>query len=232
MPPATPVTPRILRHALGDDDEHLRRRPHRCGVCLRDPRRPFGPRRLTAGAGGGRAGAGADDRRPRIGARGSPARGSPDGVYAVPFEARSAAITAPGLVDALFALLNSSNEIEQLAAMDALGLMRQVSAVASLTERYQFYRAGQQARARGRRARGARAHWRSVVDRDRPGGDHRQVGRGPRRHRARGGVCARAVAQGRIDGDHSAGGRRQVAPRPGARLSRRARCRRCRDPAG
>lgn len=61
-------------------------------------------------------------------------------VYAVPFDARSPAMTAPGLVEALFALFNSSNEIEQLAAMDALGLMRQVSAVASLTERYQFYR--------------------------------------------------------------------------------------------
>ena len=61
-------------------------------------------------------------------------------VYAVPFEARSAAIAAPGLIDALFGLFNSSNEVEQLAAMDALGLMRQVSAVASLTERYRFYR--------------------------------------------------------------------------------------------
>ncbi len=38
------------------------------------------------------------------------------------------------------ALFNSSHDVELLAAMDALGLMRQVSAVASLTERYQFYR--------------------------------------------------------------------------------------------
>jgi hypothetical protein len=61
-------------------------------------------------------------------------------VYAVPFDARGAATAAPGLVDALFTLFNSSNEIEQLAAMDALGLMRHVSAVASLTERYEYYR--------------------------------------------------------------------------------------------
>ena len=60
----------------------------------------------------------------------------------MPFRSRrrSSAVTTPGLADALFALFNRSNEIEQLAAMDALGLMRQVSAVASLTERYQFYR--------------------------------------------------------------------------------------------
>ena len=61
-------------------------------------------------------------------------------VYAVPFEARPGALTTTGLADALFGLLNSSNDVELLAAMDALGLMRQVSAVASLTERYQFYR--------------------------------------------------------------------------------------------
>jgi hypothetical protein len=61
-------------------------------------------------------------------------------VYTIPFGAGSGAITTPGLVEALFGLFNSSNEIEQLAAMDALGRMRQVSAVASLTERYQFYR--------------------------------------------------------------------------------------------
>lgn len=61
-------------------------------------------------------------------------------IYAVPFEAPARDVTTPGLAEALFALFNSASEIEQLAAMDALGLMRQVSAVASLTERYQFYR--------------------------------------------------------------------------------------------
>lgn len=77
-----------------------------------------------------------DDRRTRI--AGARVAGR---IYAVPFDARSGRVATPGLVDALFGLFNSSNETEQLAAMDALGLMRQVSAVASLTERYQFYRA-------------------------------------------------------------------------------------------
>jgi hypothetical protein len=77
----------------------------------------------------------ADDRRTRI--AGARVAGR---IFAVPFETRPGAVTTPGLADALFALFNRSTEIEQLAAMDALGLMRQVSAVASLTERYQFYR--------------------------------------------------------------------------------------------
>ena len=46
----------------------------------------------------------------------------------------------PGLTDGLFALLNQPNEFEQLAAMDALGLIRETPAVAALTERFTFYR--------------------------------------------------------------------------------------------
>jgi hypothetical protein len=62
-------------------------------------------------------------------------------VFAASFERPVArlAVTA-GLVDALFTLLNQESEIEQLAAMDALGLLREATAVTSLTERYQFYR--------------------------------------------------------------------------------------------
>lgn len=45
-----------------------------------------------------------------------------------------------GVLDALFELLNQSNETEQLAAMDALGLIRASTAVTSLTERYWYYR--------------------------------------------------------------------------------------------
>jgi hypothetical protein len=48
----------------------------------------------------------------------------------------------PGLADGLFALLNRPNELEQLAAMDALGLIRETAAVTALTERYHFYRDG------------------------------------------------------------------------------------------
>lgn len=62
-------------------------------------------------------------------------------VFAVSFERPVArpAVTA-NLVDAMFAMLNQDSEIEQLAAMDALGLLREATAVASLTERYQYYR--------------------------------------------------------------------------------------------
>ncbi len=80
---------------------------------------------------------GADDRRSRIAAARVGGR-----LYAMPFDARTAAPLPPGMVDALFALLNRDHELEQLAAMDALGLMRQSVAVSALTERYQFYRAG------------------------------------------------------------------------------------------
>ena len=45
-----------------------------------------------------------------------------------------------GLTDALFVLLNRTTGVDQLVAMDALGLLRESSAVPSLTERFQFYR--------------------------------------------------------------------------------------------
>jgi hypothetical protein len=46
------------------------------------------------------------------------------------------------MLDGLFALFNQDDQIEILVAMDALGLLREISAVASLTERYHFYRQG------------------------------------------------------------------------------------------
>ena len=55
-----------------------------------------------------------------------------------------------GLIDALFAQLNRNNEIDQLVAMEALGLTRTVTAVTALTDRYFFYRdSGQRALAGG-----------------------------------------------------------------------------------
>lgn len=80
---------------------------------------------------------GADDRRSRI--AGARVAGR---LFAVPFDATTAAPVVPGLADALFTLWNHTSEIEQLAAMDALGLMRHTMAVSSLTERYYFYRDG------------------------------------------------------------------------------------------
>ena len=76
----------------------------------------------------------AEDRRSRI--AGARVAGR---ILAVPFEARTAA-PAPGIAEGLFALLNQPDEADQLAAMDAMGLLRLSSAVTSLTERYQFYR--------------------------------------------------------------------------------------------
>jgi hypothetical protein len=62
-------------------------------------------------------------------------------LFAAPFDQSGVRAAVPtGLVEALFVILNQDNEIEQLAAMDALGLLREASAVAALTERYYFHR--------------------------------------------------------------------------------------------
>lgn len=78
---------------------------------------------------------GAGDRRTRIaGARVS------GRLFAAPFDRTPRPAVPPGMVDALFALLNQENEIEILAAMDAIGQLREISAASSLTERYRYYR--------------------------------------------------------------------------------------------
>lgn len=69
-------------------------------------------------------------------------------VFAVPFESAASAkasagraATVPqGMIEALYQMWNSSNDIEQLAAMDALGQIRERTALAALAERYNFYR--------------------------------------------------------------------------------------------
>jgi hypothetical protein len=77
-----------------------------------------------------------DDRRTRVAAARVSGR-----VFAAPFETRVRRPVVPaGMADSLFALLNRTAEIEQLAAMDALGLLRETTAVAALMERYRFYR--------------------------------------------------------------------------------------------
>lgn len=80
--------------------------------------------------------AASDDRRARI--AGARVAGR---VFAAPFDAKARKPVVPaGMTDALFALWNRSGETEQLAAMDALGLLRETQAVTALTERYRFYR--------------------------------------------------------------------------------------------
>lgn len=62
-------------------------------------------------------------------------------VFAPPLDSTTPKPAVPaGAVDALFTMLNREEDVEQLAAMDALGLLREASAAASLTERYSFYR--------------------------------------------------------------------------------------------
>jgi hypothetical protein len=62
-------------------------------------------------------------------------------VFAMPVNGSSRGPALPqGLTDALYSMFNADDEFEQLAAMDALGLLRETSAVASLTERYRYYR--------------------------------------------------------------------------------------------
>ena len=78
---------------------------------------------------------GAPDRRSRV--AGARVAGR---VFAAPYDRTPRPVVPPGMIDGLFALLNHDDRTEQLAAMDALGLLRDVNAVASLTERYHFYR--------------------------------------------------------------------------------------------
>jgi HEAT repeat protein len=64
-------------------------------------------------------------------------------IFAAPYDRSGTRPVLPaGMTEAIFAMLNQDGEIDQLAAMDALGLLREPSAVASLTERYHFYRDG------------------------------------------------------------------------------------------
>jgi len=61
-------------------------------------------------------------------------------VFAVPFESRATAAVPRGTIAALYQMWNGSNDTEQLAAMDALGQLRERGALAALAERYNFYR--------------------------------------------------------------------------------------------
>jgi hypothetical protein len=77
-----------------------------------------------------------EDRRTRVAAARVTGR-----VFAPPIDTTTPKPAVPaGAVDALFRLLNGEEDVEQLAAMDALGLLREASAAESLTERYRFYR--------------------------------------------------------------------------------------------
>ena len=77
-----------------------------------------------------------EDRRTRI--AGARVAGR---VFAMPVDKSSRGPALPnGLTDALYTMFNEDDELAQLAAMDALGLLRETSAVSSLTDRYRYYR--------------------------------------------------------------------------------------------
>jgi hypothetical protein len=88
---------------------------------------------------------GSDDARSRI--AGARVGGR---VFAAPYDRSPGPSVPAGMIDALFAVFNRSSDVDQLVAMDALGLLRERTAVPGLTERYQFYRdANQRALAGG-----------------------------------------------------------------------------------
>jgi hypothetical protein len=79
---------------------------------------------------------GAADRRARI--AGARVAGR---VFTVPFDTPPGQARRPaGLVEALFAQWNRPDDYDQLAAMDALGRLREPTAVQALTERFMYYR--------------------------------------------------------------------------------------------
>jgi hypothetical protein len=79
---------------------------------------------------------GSNDRRSRI--AGARVAGR---IFAAPYDRSGARPVLPaGMSEAIYALLNQDGEVDQLVAMDALGLLRDSNAVASLTERYHYYR--------------------------------------------------------------------------------------------
>ena len=81
---------------------------------------------------------GSEDRKSRI--AGARVAGR---LFQAPFDRSGERTAVPlGMVDGLFALLNHDDQTEQLAGMDGLGLLREINAVASLTERYHYYRDG------------------------------------------------------------------------------------------
>jgi hypothetical protein len=149
MAPSTPVTPgslatplALMTSSLGNDRIAA---AYAFGILAGRGGRAASPQELAAAGQRLVQMIGDAERRSRI--AGARVAGR---VFALPFDARTAMVLPPGLIDALFAQLNRGHEIDQLVAMDALGLTRTVTAVTALTDRYFFYRdAGKRALAGG-----------------------------------------------------------------------------------
>jgi hypothetical protein len=77
----------------------------------------------------------AQDRRVRVAAARVAGR-----VYAQPIDGGPVPVRPAGIEAALFALLNQADETEQLAAMEAIGLIGERAAIGALVERYEYSR--------------------------------------------------------------------------------------------
>ena len=138
--PAVPVTPgsfaaplAILKSAGGNQRIDG---AYAFGILAGRSGRAASPQELASAGPALVAMIGAADRRSRI--AGARVAGR---LFAVSFDPAVAPPPPPaGLIDALYALLNLDDEIDQLVAMDALGQLREVGAARSLTERYRYYR--------------------------------------------------------------------------------------------
>ena len=138
--PAVPVTPgsfaaplAILKSAGGNERIDG---AYAFGILAGRSGRAASPQELASAGPALVAMIGAADRRSRI--AGARVAGR---LFAVSFDPAVAPPPPPaGLIDALYALLNLDDEIDQLVAMDALGQLREVGAARSLTERYRYYR--------------------------------------------------------------------------------------------
>ncbi|HEX6162146.1 MAG TPA: hypothetical protein VFZ31_02185 [Vicinamibacterales bacterium] len=128
---ATPLA--LLTSSLGHDRIDA---AYAFGILAGRSGRAATPQELAAAGQALVAMVGAADRRSRI--AGARVAGR---VFAVSFDpAVAPPAPPPGLIDALYALLNTDDEVDQLVAMDALGQLREVGATRSLTERYRYYR--------------------------------------------------------------------------------------------
>jgi len=142
--PTTPVTPgsfaaplALLTTGTGSDQVAA---AYTFGILAGRSGRAASPQELAAAGQALTVMIGSADRNARI--AGARVAGR---VFAAPFDRSGIRPVVPaGMTEAIFALLNQDREIDQLAAMDALGLLRDASAVASLTERYRFYREASQ----------------------------------------------------------------------------------------
>jgi hypothetical protein len=138
--PAVPVTPGSLAMPLAvltatDGSERIAG-AYAFGILAGYSGRAASPQELAAAGQALLLMTASDDRASRI--AGARVAGR---VFAAPFDRSAPRPAVPvGMTAALFALLNLDREVDQLAAMDALGLMRETTAVGSLTERYAYYR--------------------------------------------------------------------------------------------